>query len=293
MAGTGITNDLSILSDNFGYLPKGLFLGFDKPIVDTVIPTTAYGLFRYEKDGGGGSADTLAFLSGQTAATPAASTSGSAFWTMLNEVNTATTPDGSSLIFEPSVDYGGTSNVMNRAYIGYHNPLFATYSYYLNGGDGSAAYPSHSFWSDVNTGMYLSGSDVIGFSAGGTLRATVSSSGISVTATVASDIEANINSSTGLLTKVSSSRRYKDNIADLDINTENIYDLRPVSFDWKSNGKSDFGYIAEEVHEILPELTVYDDKNRPEAVKYKQLSILMLEELKKLREEVKNLKEKL
>ena len=110
---------------------------------------------------------------------------------------------------------------------------------------------------------------------------------------MASDIEVNINSSSGLFTKVSSSRRYKDNIEDLDIHTENIYDLRPVSFDWKSNGEPDFGFIAEEVHEILPELTIYDDQNRPEAVKYKQLSILMLEELKKLREEVKDLKEKL
>ena len=161
----------------------------------------------------------------------------------------------------------------------------------LRGGDGTAASPSFSFESDPNSGMYQYADDQVGIAVGGTLRAIVSGSGISVTATVASDIEANINSSTGLITKVSSSRRYKDNIEDLDINTENIYDLRPVSFDWKSNGKSDFGFIAEEVHEILPELTVYDDKNRPEAVKYKQLAILMLEELKKLRAEVKELKE--
>ena len=110
---------------------------------------------------------------------------------------------------------------------------------------------------------------------------------------VASAVEVNINGASGLLTKVSSSRRYKDNIEDLDINTEKVYDLRPVSFKWKSNGVSDFGFIAEEVQDILPELVVYNEDNTPEAVKYKQLSILMLEELKKLREEVKNLKEKL
>ena len=158
-------------------------------------------------------------------------------------------------------------------------------------GDGTNSAPTFSFTSDPNTGMYQYADDQVGIAAGGTLRAIVSGSGISVTATVASDIEANINSSTGLLTKVSSSRRYKDNIEDLDINTENIYDLRPVSFDWKSNGKSDFGFIAEEVHEILPELVVYQDGDIPEAVKYKQLAILMLEELKKLRAEVKELKE--
>ena len=157
---------------------------------------------------------------------------------------------------------------------------------------GAVGTPMYSFSGDPNSGMYSFSADNIGFAAGGVARAIVHGGGISITAGVASDIELNINSSNGLVTKVSSSRRYKDNIADLDINTENIYDLRPVSFDWKSNGKSDFGFIAEEVHEILPELVVYKDGDIPEAVKYKQLSILMLEELKKLRAEIKELKEK-
>jgi hypothetical protein len=263
---------------------------FDTATSSGYVPTESYGTFRYSVDGGGGSADTLGFLTDQQDATPAQDTNESAFWSMLSEHNGVS---GSNLHFEPIVDYGSTDSTKNRAFIGFHNPLFALYGYYLNSGNGSASFPSHSFWGDVNTGMYLSASDTVGFSAGGTLRAFINSNGISVTATVASSVEANIDSSTGLLTKVSSSRRYKDNIEDLDINTENIYDLRPVSFDWKSNGEPDFGFIAEEVHEILPELTVYDDQNRPEAVKYKQLSILMLEELKKLREEVKDLKEKL
>ena len=159
--------------------------------------------------------------------------------------------------------------------------------------DGTQGAPTYSFLTDPNSGMYQYGDDQVAISVAGTARFVTTASGIYVTTTVASDVDLQIDGSSGLVTKASSSKRYKDNIEDLDINTENIYDLRPVSFDWKSNGKSDFGFIAEEVHEILPELTVYDDQNRPEAVKYKQLSILMLEELKKLREEVKDLKEKL
>tara|TARA_R100000808_G_scaffold10395_1_gene27657 strand:- start:29014 stop:31446 length:2433 start_codon:yes stop_codon:yes gene_type:complete len=273
---------------------RGQLAFFNDATASGYIPTSSasptYGMFRYALDGGGGSADTLAFLSGQTSGTPAAATAGSAFWSMLNESDGST---GSRLLFEPIVDYDTTDTTKNRAWIGYHNYLFGIQAYYQNAGTGSASFPAHTFITDTNTGMYLSSSDTIGFSTGGTARATLSSSGLAIVSSVASDVEVNINSSTGLLTKVSSSRRYKDNIADLGINTENIYDLRPVSFDWKSNGKPDFGYIAEEVHEILPELTIYDDKNRPEAVKYKQLSILMLEELKKLRKEVKELKEKL
>jgi hypothetical protein len=158
--------------------------------------------------------------------------------------------------------------------------------------DGTQGAPTYSFLTDPNSGMYQYGDDQVAISVAGTARFVTTASGIYVTTTVASDVDLQIDGSSGLVTKASSSKRYKDNIEDLDINTENIYDLRPVSFDWKSNGKSDFGFIAEEVHEILPELTIYDDKNRPEAVKYKQLAILMLEELKKLRSEVKELKEK-
>ena len=157
---------------------------------------------------------------------------------------------------------------------------------------GAVGTPMYSFSGDPDTGMYSYSADNIGFAAAGTARAIIHSGGLSVTATVAAAVDLNINASNGLVTKVTSSRRYKDNIADLDINTENIYGLRPVSFDWKSNGESDFGLIAEEVHDILPELVVYKDGDIPEAVKYKQLSVLMLEELKKLRAEVKELKEK-
>mgnify|MGYP003631684134 FL=1 len=288
--GNNTVSSVSALSTDLGAMDTGQHLTLNTATPSGSVPiTNPHGIFRYSLDGNGDANPTLGFLSGQTSATPATATNQSAFWSMLSESDGST---GSRLILEPIIDYDSSDTTKNRAFIGWHNPLFAIYGYYLNAGNGNASFPSHSFYGDVNTGMFLNSSDTIGFSAGGTARAYIDSNGIYATATVASDIEVNINSSSGLFTKVSSSRRYKDNIEDLDIHTENIYDLRPVSFDWKSNGKPDFGFIAEEVHEILPELTIYDDQNRPEAVKYKQLSILMLEELKKLREEVKDLKEK-
>ena len=48
-------------------------------------------------------------------------------------------------------------------------------------------------------------------------------------------------------------------------------------------GSSSFGYIAEEVVEILPELVSLNSSNQPETVRYKLLSVLLLEELKKLK----------
>jgi len=45
------------------------------------------------------------------------------------------------------------------------------------------------------------------------------------------------------------------------------------------------------VHEILPELSVLDEKGRPEAVRYTMLSVLLLNEVQKLKKEIEELKE--
>jgi hypothetical protein len=86
------------------------------------------------------------------------------------------------------------------------------------------------------------------------------------------------------LVKGPSSRRYKENITDIEIDTSKIYDLRPVSFDYIASGRRDFGLIAEEVNETLPELVVHNIEGQIESVKYDQLPTLLLAELKRLRE---------
>ena len=43
-----------------------------------------------------------------------------------------------------------------------------------------------------------------------------------------------------------------------------------------------YGLIAEEVAEILPDLVVYDDEKQPFSVKYQDLPVLLLNEIKKL-----------
>jgi hypothetical protein len=221
-------------------------------------------------------------------------TSGSVHYMGIYPTNTADGTLANGTTGRPYVNLGTYPNTSS----GWNSQPFngITSAYHVMSYDGTDSSPSL-YWSTdtgINTGLYRTGEDSIGFTTGGTLRVSMGNGGLYLyTVSVASAVEVNINGSSGLITKVSSSRRYKDNIADLDINTEKVFDLRPVSFNWKSNGESDFGFIAEEVHEILPELVVYNEDNIPEAVKYKQLSILMLEELKTLREEVNNLKEKL
>ncbi len=98
--------------------------------------------------------------------------------------------------------------------------------------------------------------------------------------------------SSGQIMRSTSSARYKTNIHDLDINTDKLYDLRPVSYTSKIDGKEYFGLVAEDVAKVLPDLAEYakskdvipgsnSDALIPDAVKYPMLSVLLLEELKK------------
>ena len=95
----------------------------------------------------------------------------------------------------------------------------------------------------------------------------------------------------GQIAKKSSSIQYKDNVKELVFDSSKLDVLRPVSYDYKLDDAPDIGLIAEEVDEVLPELINYDKEGNPESVKYHSLAVMLLDEVKKLRKEVKNLKE--
>lgn len=125
---------------------------------------------------------------------------------------------------------------------------------------------------------------------------------------------------TGLIGYVSSALETKKNIRPLDSQSEKIYQLRPVLFDFKDErlGVNQAGLIAEEVAEVLPELVSYkpiyeweeeeienengqkikvktkiksvsEDKTKPETVSYTKLIPLILNEVIKLNDRVKAL----
>ena len=106
--------------------------------------------------------------------------------------------------------------------------------------------------------------------------------------------------SDGLLGYASSSQRYKENIADSGSDWQQIYNLRPVTFDWKEStftdtggvapsDRSDFGLIAEEVASVLPRLAEYrviegqGDDPVPDSVDYEKLSVYLLSAIKDLK----------
>jgi len=55
-----------------------------------------------------------------------------------------------------------------------------------------------------------------------------------------------------------SDARKKENVKTIEDSVATIQKLRPVTFDWKEGGKSDVGFIAQEVKEVYPELVAED-----------------------------------
>jgi len=88
---------------------------------------------------------------------------------------------------------------------------------------------------------------------------------------------------TGQLGTISSTRRVKHDIEDMDEASENIYQLRPVTFVYNSDisETKQYGLIAEEVNEVLPEIVVKDSNDQPATVQYHVLPVLLLNEMKK------------
>jgi trimeric autotransporter adhesin len=101
--------------------------------------------------------------------------------------------------------------------------------------------------------------------------------------TVSNNAAVLIDTTTGQLGTVISSRRYKENIEDMDAISNNIMNLRPVTFTLKNDPTKErkFGLIAEEVDATFPGLVTYNSAGDPETVRYHDLPALLLNELQK------------
>ena len=86
--------------------------------------------------------------------------------------------------------------------------------------------------------------------------------------------------SSSFISFCSSSRRYKENVADFSSGMNLINRLRPVTFDWKESKLHDLGLVAEEVAEVEPLLTFKNDKGEIEGVKYDRVGVVLLNAVK-------------
>jgi hypothetical protein len=96
--------------------------------------------------------------------------------------------------------------------------------------------------------------------------------------------------SDGKLGTVTSSRRFKKDIADMNAASEALLALRPVTFHYKPEldkaGIPQYGLVAEEVAEVNPDLVVRDEKGEIYTVRYEAVNAMLLNEF--LKEHRKN-----
>lgn len=94
-------------------------------------------------------------------------------------------------------------------------------------------------------------------------------------------------------TSVSSDAKLKENIENVDNALDKVSQLNGVEFDWKDGRGKSAGVIAQDVEKVLPQ-AVRDTEDfegeEYKAVEYNQLSALMIEAIKELKEENKELR---
>ncbi|MBW8879591.1 MAG: tail fiber domain-containing protein [Acidobacteria bacterium] len=103
--------------------------------------------------------------------------------------------------------------------------------------------------------------------------------------TVASGVQVYIDSN-GQLGTLTSSVRYKEDVADMAGASRLLMQLRPVTFHYKApyddgSHLRQYGLIAEEVAKVDPELVQFDGKGQAQTVRYHVISMMLLNEVQR------------
>ena len=78
----------------------------------------------------------------------------------------------------------------------------------------------------------------------------------------------------------------KSNITSIDVDTNNIYNIQPVSFSLPNQTDRSFGLLPTDVNKYYPEIVLKDKTNNPISVNYDKMSILLLAELQKINSKI-------
>jgi len=191
-------------------------------------------------------------------------------------------PGSGDLWYSP--DYGRTFIYYDENVVGYGTDAFWVDAAPFNVGvvtstafaPASASAPSIHFAGDVQTGFFSPSSGNITAVSVGSSILNVNPSGVVVTGiATATDFDA------------LSDENYKENVITVNNALNKVEQLRGVSFDWKENGRSSYGVIAQELQKVLPELVHGDN---PKTVNYNGIIGVLIEAIKELKEEVEELK---
>ena len=141
----------------------------------------------------------------------------------------------------------------------------------------------------LSFGTYLTGTSYNGSTA--VTIATNATSANTASTIVARDGSGDFTAGTITATDFNSTSdlNLKENIKTVENSLNTLTQLRGVSFNWKETGKGSYGVIAQELEEILPDLV---KTGEVKSVNYNGLIGVLIEAVKELSEEVKELKKK-
>lgn len=107
------------------------------------------------------------------------------------------------------------------------------------------------------------------------------------------DVTGSVRATGDVIAYHSSDIRFKDNIKIIDNAVDKVLQIRGVEFDWNDKQSMyeghDIGVIAQEVEAVAPEIVVTREDGY-KAVDYQKLTALLIEAVKELKEEIKELK---
>ena len=91
----------------------------------------------------------------------------------------------------------------------------------------------------------------------------------------------------------SSSIRFKENVEVVDADYIKRFSLlEPVKYIRKSTGQVEYGFIAEKVEQLYPEIVSYDEDGNVDGLDYSKLTVPLVAKVLELEKEIKELKEK-
>jgi len=93
-------------------------------------------------------------------------------------------------------------------------------------------------------------------------------------------------------------REMKDNIEPIENILPAVMQMQGVTFDWKKDKGNDkrsnhYGFIAEDVDKVLPNLVSYSPEGKPEGIQYSKMTAVLLEAIKEQQIQIDELKAKL
>lgn len=237
-----------------------------------------YGALNANTTGSGNTADGLTTLFSNTTGFNNTAVGGSALY-----VNT--TGSFNTAIGNGALGNGNTTGTHNTA-VGISALLFSTGNYNIALGAGAGnALTTGSNNIDIGHSGVAGESGVIRIGAAVGQTATYIT-GIRGVTTANANAIAVVVDSAGQLGTVSSSRRFKDDIADMSAASDVLMKLRPVTFHYKSDKNPNertlqYGLIAEEVAQVAPQLVARSADGQIETVYYQHLAPMLLNEYQK------------